>query len=53
MIFSKEIREALTGHSPISYGLIAGLAGALIVLTLLVRRWLLLDSRRSGPPPAS
>lgn len=52
VIFGREIGEALAGHAPINVGLIAGLAVALIVLTLLVRRWLLLDSRRSGLPPA-
>ena len=52
-IFGMEIGAALAGHSSISYGLIAGLAAVLIVLTLLVRRWLVQESRRSSPPPAS
>lgn len=48
VIFGREIGEALAGRATINYALIAGLVGALILMTLLVRRWLQRTGRPSG-----
>lgn len=51
-VFGREIGAALEGSSSISYGLIAGIVLVMVILTLLVRWWLLADGRRRREPDA-